>query len=45
MKLVAHMIWCDFLKLFSKGIKMDYPSLKTNDDLVMTIKKETIGKS
>ena len=45
MKIVARMRWCDFLKLFNKGIKMDFPSLKSNDDLVMTIKNETIGKS
>jgi hypothetical protein len=44
MKLVAHMRWCDFLKLFNKGIKMDFPSSKNKDDSTITIKKEDIGK-
>ena len=44
MKLVAHMRWPDFLKLFNTGTKMDFPSTKNKDDSIITIKKEDIGK-
>ena len=44
MKLVAHMRWCDFRKLFNKMIKMDFPSIKNKDDSTITMKKEDIGK-
>ena len=41
---VAHMRWPDLLTLFNEGTKMDLPSAKNKDDLVITIKKEDIGK-
>ena len=34
MKLVVHMRWPDFLKVFNKGIKM-FPSTKKKDDSII----------